>query len=39
MEVINANMNAMANVVPERKKRGRKPTVFFNNSRLILNTT
>ena len=31
MEVINADMNAMANVVPERKKRGRKPKVFLDN--------
>ena len=30
MEVINADTNEVANVVPALKKRGRKPTVYLN---------
>jgi uncharacterized Zn-finger protein len=31
MEVLNADTNEVANVVPIRKKRGRKPTVYCDN--------
>ena len=31
MEVLNADTNEVANVVPTRKKRGRKPTVYCDN--------
>ena len=31
MEILNAENNDVANVVPIRKKRGRKPTVYCDN--------